>query len=184
MGSRSAAVTLALGPIGFAVAFGILDLAELTKQQIEIAGLRADFFEATGLAEAGIVNYVDHSFTKHLGPGCDRYLSFSTAWVCAQDPPARNALQWGERERRWAQRRPSAEALRVGGGSQPGWPRRRSARAATLAALPSATIWRKELILRKLPAINNRATKMLWAAMPRTRPRPGDASDSWAVSFR
>ena len=62
--------------------------------------------------------------------------------------------------------------------------RRRRARSATWAVEPSATIWRKAAVLLKLPAISRTATNRLWAAMPRTRRRPGQARASWAVSFR
>jgi hypothetical protein len=38
-------------------------------------------------------------------------------------------------------------------------------------------------IFLKFAAINDMATKTLWAAMPRTRRRPGSARASWAVSL-
>jgi hypothetical protein len=65
LGVQSHAVELALGPIGFAVAFTLIDLAHATSELLEEAGLRGAFFDASGLSEAGLLS---DEFAKVLPP--------------------------------------------------------------------------------------------------------------------
>jgi hypothetical protein len=72
---QSHAVELALGPLGFAVAFTILDLAHARSELLEEAGLRGAFFDATGLAEAGLYgDSATSAFAKALSPGDAVYM--------------------------------------------------------------------------------------------------------------
>ena len=64
---ESTAVTLALGPIGFAVAFAAVDLAHETSEALESLALRAAFFTATGLSDAGLGVASYRTFSK-VGP--------------------------------------------------------------------------------------------------------------------
>jgi hypothetical protein len=66
LGVEKAIVTRLLGPIGFAVAFTILELAHLTSELLEDAALRGAFFTATGLSAAGLEA---SPYSKVLGPG-------------------------------------------------------------------------------------------------------------------
>ncbi len=67
---ESNAVKLALGPLGFGVAFTLIDLAHATSELLEEVGLRGAFFDATGLSEAGLYGVTDPSaFAKVLAPG-------------------------------------------------------------------------------------------------------------------
>ena len=67
---ESAAVELVLGPIGFAVAFAVIDLAHGFSELLEEVELRGAFFVATGLSQAGLYGITDPSaFLKVLAPG-------------------------------------------------------------------------------------------------------------------
>ncbi|MGO9660785.1 MAG: DUF642 domain-containing protein [Acidimicrobiales bacterium] len=103
LGVESHAVELALGPIGFAVAFLIIDLAHATSELIEDAGLQGAFFTATGLSEAGLgVGYQSSAFKKKLGWFDEVYfrervlksgtvLTYSSGWLWEL------AKQWSEK---------------------------------------------------------------------------------------
>ncbi len=59
--------------------------------------------------------------------------------------------------------------------------RRRGRRAGE--SEPAAEIAMKVWILRTLAAINSKATRMLWAAVPNSRRRPASSRASWAGSL-
>ena len=65
LGVESDAVELALGPIGFFVAFTIIDVTHLTSELLEEAALRGAFFEASGLSGAGLA--AGDPFAKVVG---------------------------------------------------------------------------------------------------------------------
>ena len=70
LGVESHAVKLALGPLGFGVAFALIELAHATSELLEEVGLRGAFFDASGLSEAGLYAVNDPSpFAKVLAPG-------------------------------------------------------------------------------------------------------------------
>ncbi len=71
LGVESHVVELVLGPIGFAVAFTLIDLAHATSELLEEAGLRGAFFDASGLSEAGLKT---SEFAKVFGPGDAVYM--------------------------------------------------------------------------------------------------------------
>jgi hypothetical protein len=67
---ESHVVELVLGPIGFLVAFTVIDLAHATSELLEEAELRGAFFDASGLSEAGLKT---SAFAKVLAPGDANY---------------------------------------------------------------------------------------------------------------
>jgi hypothetical protein len=93
---ESEAVELVLGPIGFAVAFTIIDLTHAASELLDEVGLRDAFFKASGLSEAGLFGGTGPSgtsaFWKVLAPGDTAYFdllvlnggktfTFSSGWL-------------------------------------------------------------------------------------------------------